>query len=116
MTFYDEMAAIASGLLRQFDQGGITLDVYTGGGGSAWNPGATTYASNRVDGVASGVTAEDLKDSLVQSSDLVVTIPAGLVPKMQDRVSLAGVAHSIVKLQAVPATGTVCAWRITIRK
>lgn len=117
MSIYDDFRTLAGELLREFDQGGISLMVYTAGSGPSYDPGAPTYKSNSVNGVAKGVDAELLKDSLIQSSDKVVTIPAssGLAPKMEDRVKVGGKDHGIVKIITTPAAGTAVVYKLVVR-
>lgn len=118
MTFYADMQAVAVGLLTQFDQGGIVVSVSTPGTGPAFNPGPTTYVDVPVVGAVSGIAAEYLlKDSLVVNTDLQVTFPGGIVaPKAADIIKLAGVPYNIVRIIPKPATGTVAAYTVIIRK
>ncbi len=58
-----------------------------------------------------------LRDSLVQAADLAVLMPGGgLVPAGADRVKIGGKLHSIVKITPIPATGTVAAYELIVRK
>lgn len=115
MSFYGDMQALAQDLLTEFDQGGLALAVFTAGG-TPHSP-TVTYPETAFTGTVRGVTAEDMKDSLVQSSDLIVTMPGGgLVPKGSDRVKIGGKLHSIVKIEPKPATGTVAAYLLVCRK
>ena len=117
MSIYDTTRAIATKLLTKFDQGGLVLRVATGGGGPAYNPGTTTYAGILFPGTAIGVSAKYLNDALIQSTDLMVTMPASYgTPALKDKVTIGGVDHEIVKIEAKPAAGTVSAYRIICRK
>ena len=115
MSFYDEMADMAADLLSDFDQGGISLLVYTDGGGSPHNPLPPVYIDTPVNGVVEGVSAHHLADSLIQSSDLVLTIDGRIKPKMQDRASMSGDVFTIIKIEATPATGVSAAYDVFIR-
>lgn len=116
MTFYKGMQEIASGLLQEFDQGGLALAVHTAGTGPAHNPGPAIYVETPFAGAAKGVTGDHLKDTLIQSSDLSVTMPGNLSPKMADKVVVNGHQHSIVKIIPKPAAGTPVAYEVVVRR
>lgn len=117
MSFYGDMQAIANDLLREFDQGGLAIGVYTPGSGPAHAPGTPSYPESPLDGTVRGVTAQNLTDTLVQASDLVVTIPGGgVVPKLLDRIRIGSKHHTIVKIEAKPATGIVSAYLVFVNK
>jgi hypothetical protein len=117
VTFYTEMQGVARDLLREFDQGGVVLSVSTPGAGPPHNPGPTAFVDVPIDGAARGVSAQYVDGSNVIATDLQVTIPGGVAePKMQDRVKLANVPHQIVRIIPKPATGTVAAYLLIIRK
>lgn len=116
MGFYDDMADMASDLLQEFDQGGLVLMRQVAGNGPPHNPGPTTWVDEPIAGVAEGVTGEHLKDSLIQSSDLAVTMPGHAHPAMTDRVKSAGQEYTIVKITPIPAAGTPAAYEVIIRR
>lgn len=114
--FYSQMQGIAKQLLTDYKQGTMTLDVYTAGSGPVYNPGPPTYTPQPFNGVARGTNAQDLADSMVQVTDLVVTIPADtLTPKLTDRVTIDGLQYSVVKIIRSPAAGTAVVWQVTVR-
>lgn len=115
MTFYGNMQALAGDLLTEFDQGGLELQVYSAGSGDPWDPGPPTYTSLPFRGTVRGVSAEHLQDTLIQSGDLVVTMPGTMSPKMQDRVLIGGRKYHVVKLESKPATGVAAAWAVFVR-
>lgn len=112
--FYDEMQAMATELLTDFDQGGFALCVATPTG-PAHSP-TITYPETPFAGAVEGVTAQHMKDSLVQAADLAVLMPGTLTPNGADRVKIGGKQHSIVKIIPIPATGTVAAYEVIVRK
>ena len=114
--FYSEMAKVARDLLGTFQQGAITLDVYTPGtGGSPHNPTPGTYTAQKVTATARGVR-EFEADALVQVTDTVVVMPPDVTPKLADRVTIDGVQHVIVKIDRKPQAGTVVAWLVYVRR
>jgi hypothetical protein len=116
MSFYGDMQTLATGLLTEFNQGGLALSVATPGAGPPHNPGATTYADTAFVGAARGVAQEHVDGTLVLTTDLQVTAPGTLTPKMSDRVKIGGIAHAMVKIIPKPATGTVVAYILIVRK
>lgn len=117
MNLYADFQRLAKGLLSDFDQGGLSLDVYSTTGGTAWNPGTPTYTPTPFRGVAATVKPQEyMQDTQVQATDLVVTMPGSLAPKMQDRVTINGEAHSIIRIDPKPAAGLVVAWKVVVRK
>lgn len=117
MSFYNDMQGLATGLLRDFDQGGIVLSVATPGAGPAHNPGPVTFADVPLPGAARGVSAKYVDGTHVLATDLQLTVPGELAtPKLGDVVKLSGVAHQIVRIIPKPATGTVVAYLLIVRK
>lgn len=113
---YTDFQALAAGLLRDFDQGGIYLLVHTPGTGPAYNPGSDSYAANLIDGaVARGVSADMLRDTLINAADLLVTIPGTYAPKLTDRVRIKGRDHAIVRINTVPAAGPAIVHKLVVR-
>ena len=117
MTLYTDLQTIAGRVLSDFDQGGLALAVYTPGGGPAHDPGEPTYPETDFAGTVRGVSAHHLADTLIQASDLIVTMAgSAATPKLTDRVKIGGEYHTIVKIERKPAAGTVVAWRLFVRK
>jgi hypothetical protein len=115
VSFYSDMQALAKGLLTEFDQGGLAIGVHTSSG-PAHAP-VITYPETPFVGAVRGVTAQNMADTLVQASDLVVTMPGdGIVPGLLDRIVIGGLYHTIVKITPKPATGTVAAFEVIVRK
>lgn len=123
MSIYDEMQGVAHELLTEFDQGGLTYIRLVPGNGPPDNPGAPTQDIKKFAGVARGVSFKYIgttlaNGSLVVASDLQVTLPAdlGINPDMADFVGVATVQHKIIQIIKLPATGTVVAYRLIIRR
>ena len=115
MTFYADMQALAQSLLGKFDQGGLVISVATAGG-TPYAP-TTTYVDTPVTGVVSGINPKFITGTLIQATDLQVTIPGGVVaPKATDLVKINGVQYGIVQIVPKPADGTVAAYTIFVRK
>jgi len=116
--FYDEMQAIASELLTEFNQGTIAYVAMTLGNGPADDPGEPTETTTVFSGaVARGVEFKYVKGSSVLSTDLQVTIPGGIVePTPEGFFTVDGVRLKIVEVHRIPATGTAVACTIIVRK
>lgn len=116
MSFYAQMQDIARELLTEFDQGGMVLISESPGSGPAHNPGPPVRTLHRIAGTASGVTAEHLKDTLIQASDLRVILPGHITPKPTDKVMINGHVHNIVKIIPKPAAGVPSVFELVVRK
>lgn len=115
MSLYDELRGVAKGLLKEFAQGVLTLDVYSDGGGPAYDPKPPVYTPQKFSGTVRGTTEQERAEYGV-AVDLVVTVPGDLVPKTQDRMTIDDVSYQIVKVEAMPAAGTTVAWAVFVRK
>lgn len=119
MGFYDDMQALASGLLADFKQGSITYVARTPGNGPTYNPGAPGETPTVLPGaVASGASKRFIDAGLAVAGDLVVvsSIVAGLTPKMGDQLTINGVRWNIVGIDIVPPSGTPVVWNFIVRK
>lgn len=113
--FYAEMRGIATELLTEFKQGSMALLKYTPASGPPHNPGKPTWARLPFDGTANGVSAYMLQDTLVQSSDRVVNMPAAITPTIKDRIEIDGVSYQIIKVTPKPAAGDPVVWQVVVR-
>ena len=124
MGFYDEMQAVAAGLLAEFKQGVVMLMQMTPGTpdpATPWIPGEPTETTYELDATVSAAyvnnasaTYED--GSLILASDLIVTCAVPPVaPQMGDRLAIDGRSYSIKQVNALPAAGTPAAYKIFVR-
>ena len=115
---YQRFQGVANRLLNKFNQGPIYLLRETPGDGPAWNPGESLQSIRKcVPGTARGVSDKYVDGTLVVATDLQCTIPGGLIePQMTDRIEVNGQAHQIVRIDPKPASGTVAAYIVIIRK
>lgn len=120
MSLYDDMRSIATELLTEFKQGGMVLLKYTPASGPPHNPGNPSWLRLPFDGTANGASAYMLQDTLVQSSDRVVIVPAAIVPSsvkpdVKDRIEIDGVSYQIIKAIPKPAAGDPVVWQVVVR-
>ncbi|MDV3257745.1 MAG: hypothetical protein LOX97_08205 [Sphingomonas sp.] len=119
MGFYDDMQAVATDVLTEFAQGAVTLTRVTPGEvdpEEPWvvpEPETTSYA---LKAAVRGVSQELVDGSEVVASDLMVTaaVPE-IVPAMTDLLEIDGRAMTLVRIDAIPAAGTVVAYRLIVR-
>jgi hypothetical protein len=89
-----------------------------------WTPGAPTLDVFTLDARVDGVSDDDLKDTSVVSTDLVLiaspkaTNAGGAIvdidPQMSDIVTIDGAAKVIKKIEAVPAAGPAARFHIFV--
>lgn len=112
---YKSFQDLAAALLRDFDQGGLSLKIEVRDG-PAYDPGEPVSVKTiKFTGTVRGVGASLLSDSLIQSTDLVVTMPGRMNPKITDKCVINNKEHQIVKITGKPAAGTVSVWECVVR-
>jgi hypothetical protein len=115
--FYADLQGIASGILKEFKQGVVTLTRTTTAEpnpATPWIPGEETTASFTLDATARGVPTKYVDGTLILASDLLVTaaVHPSVTPKMGDGLTIDGVSHAIKKIEPKPAAGTPVAFLI----
>lgn len=117
MSLYDEMQGVASELLAEFNQGGISLIRVVPGTGPAHNPGPSTRVPVPVNGVARGVSFKYVQSGLAVASDLQVTIPAdGVVPKVGEKMEVEGRELEITQVIPKPAAGVASVYTCILKR
>lgn len=128
--FYERMQGIATDLLTRFNQGTIELGTVTPGTGPVHNPGPSKTTWALLKGAARAVNGRELfasqgavskPDSLLIVGDLAVVskVVAGVRPRVGGLIRFGGAGGEvwrIIKFDPVPATGTMVAWKIYIRR
>lgn len=124
MTLYDDMQAVASGLLAEFKQGSIAYIRVTPGNGPADNPGPSVENSFALDATARGVKFKYVQSGLALATDEQVT--AAVHPALADDfaaetvmrgfVTIDGQRRKIVQAIAKPSAGTPAAFVLIVRK
>ncbi len=118
MAFYDDMRAMADGLLGDFQQGVIE---YVSGstvidGATPLDPPVTVdevYALTS--GLARGVSSKFVDGETILATDLMVLAKADTAAAVGDMLRIDGVDHLIVRLDKIPAAGTTVAKRYIVR-
>ena len=120
MSFYDEIADVAFGVLKEFKQSAVTLRRITtapSDPSTPWIPGAPTTVSYDLDATVRGVTKAYIDGTLILAGDLMVmcAVPA-VAPDIADVIVIDGVDHAVKRVEPIPAAGTAAAYWIFVRK
>lgn len=118
MSIYEDLQSVASGVLKEFNQGVIKLVKLTPGTGTDDDPGTATRVEYTLDAVAKGISFKYLKDGFTVVSDKEVTaaVVAGVTPGISDIITINGEEHKIIQDISVPGSGTRCAWKFIVRR
>ena len=128
--FYDEMRQAAIELLAPTDEGGlgqgeIQLVRYTPGAEPAnpWDPpAAPTPVVTPLNGAARGVGKEligapvETGGQIVATDEQVIVAPWGGAYEPGDVLEIDATPVTILKIENIPAAGTVCAIRFVVRR
>jgi hypothetical protein len=118
MSIYDDLQAVASGVLKEFNQGVIKLVKLTPGAGSVDDPGTATRVEYTLDATAKGISFKYLKDgfTVVSDKEVVAAVVSGVTPGIDDLITIDGEEHKIIQDLSVPGSGTRCAWKFIVRR
>lgn len=119
MTFYEDMADIASAVLAEFKQGVITLTKTVPGEpdpSTPWIPGEPVDITYPLDATAKPVSEEFINGTTIVATDIeIVSAVFGADPDPADQMEIDGRPATIIKVMRIPAAGTVVAWRYIVR-
>lgn len=112
MTFYDEMADVATEILAEFNQGTVVLTrVSTAAGPNEWTPGAETTTPYTLDAVVRRVEQKYVDGTLIVATDNQITFAVPpVVPRMADRLTIDGKDYVMKDLRPIPAAGIPVAY------
>lgn len=127
--FYDDARAMVTELLAPTSEGGlgqgsIALVRETPGapGANPWDPPAlSTYSRIPLDGAARGVAKEligapvETGGQIVATDKQVIVAPWGGTYEPGNVLELDGTPVTVLKIDNIPAVGTVCAIRFVVR-
>lgn len=116
MTFYSDMQSVASELLEEFKQGTVYYVAPGSKTGDAWNTTEAAGTETLISCVVSGARPQYVDGTTIHASDLQTIFNADTVtPTMSGRVKIDGTYHQIIRIDPLPAAGTVCAYRVFVR-
>lgn len=119
MKFYDGMQKIATGLLKEFNQGVMSYIQVTPGTGTLDNPGSPRETPYLLEGATSrGVQFRYLKDGLALASDSQITmaVDSRFIPDISGFIEKDGSRFKIVQVIAKPDAGTPAVYVLIIRR
>lgn len=128
-SFYEDMAAVASGVLAEFKQGTVTLTRTTPGESdpeTPWIPAEPTVTTYTLDAVVKGVSQQFVDGTTILATDLEITASVKarnssgaevtIDPDMStDTLSVDGQVVTIIRDLSIPAAGTKAALRFIVR-
>jgi hypothetical protein len=113
MSFYDEMAGVATELLGEFKQGVVSLKrVALTPGEHEWEPPtevATTYALKAV--VKRMHHRYENGALIAETGDMVTFAVPAVTPLLTDKLVIDGVERAITNLTPIPGAGQVTMWK-----
>lgn len=129
MTFYSEMAEVASELLAEVKQGVVQLvrtTPSTPNPSTPWIPAEPTTATYALDAAVTGVSQQFVDGTTILATDLEITASVKarnssgaeveITPNMEtDALIIDGKAVTIIRDLSVPAAGTRVALRFIVR-
>jgi hypothetical protein len=121
VSFYSDMAAVASGVLAEFKQGTVVLTHMTDTGSpldadAPWLGNVLTPVDYTLSATVKGVSEEFINGTTIVATDLEITAAVFAVdPDKDDTVTIDGKAVSILKVMRIPAAGDVVAWKLVVR-
>jgi hypothetical protein len=118
MGFYDEMKAVADELLGEFAQGTVTLSrVVQTPAVNDWDEPSEAVTAYTLQAVVRGVSKQFIDGTTILATDLQATVAVpSVVPVPNDLLLLDGDAVTVLRVDAIPAVGTVCAYRLFLRR
>jgi len=101
----DEMDSAMDQGLEYIEPGTVT--------GPEWAPVEVPPTPYTVKGVASGVQQKFIKDGYINASDIQCTLAVfDAEPTTSGLIVISGREHQIIRVDRIPSTGTVVAWRV----
>lgn len=111
--FYDEMADVASELIKEFNQGAIKYIEPGEVTGPSFDPIYGEPTPYPVKATVRGVSQQYIQEGYISASDLQATVSVfNVAPSISGTLEIDGKEHQIIQVDAIPASGTTVAWRI----
>lgn len=116
--FYKDMQNLASGVIREFQQGTITYTRMIPGDGPPDDPGEPREVTSTIPATVKGVQYRYIDGTNIVASDLQLTMPAdlGFVPTIESFINVDGRRHRVVQVTAVPPAGTPVAYTVIFKR
>lgn len=113
---YGKMQDTAKRLMDRFAQGTVYHIRDGAPTGPVNNPTPGVPVKTLVDATVSGVDAQYIQEGFVTGSDLQMTVPEfGIEPLTSDRFEIDGREHEVIRVDRIPASGVVVAYRMFLK-
>jgi len=111
------MKATADRLIGNAAQGTLEApSTVTVAGATPLDPPTVTRTWGAFNGAVRGVSSSMVDNVTILASDLQIIAQADADAVVGDMVRIDGVSHIVVRIDNIPAAGTVCAKRIIVRR
>lgn len=112
---YSKLAAKTAKILDRFDQGNIFAIRPGEPTGPDWDPRPGDPVVTPLKAVAFGVSKQYI-DGLITGADIEVTAaPWGEDPDTSHTIRIGAREHEIIRINRIPAAGTLVAWQIFVK-
>ncbi|AVX04341.1 hypothetical protein MXMO3_01816 [Maritalea myrionectae] len=135
MGFYDDMQAVATELLTEFNQGTVTLKRTTPGAPNPdepWEPVPDNTVTYRLNSTTRAVADKFIDGTTIFATDAMVTASAVMTKthvdgspvteveeafeaKPGDQISIDGKEVEVIRTMRVPKAGTAIVWKFIVR-
>lgn len=116
MGFYNDMRATADSLLSDLGQGTIEIGTTASvAGATPLDPPTVTTTWVEYNGVARGVSSQFVDNLTILATDLMAMMQADALAVVGGLIRLDGTVRNIVRVDIIPAVGTIVAKRVFIR-
>ena len=118
MSIYDDLQAVATELLTEFDQGDVKLIKVSSNSTAPDDHSVQNETSYDLKAVVKGVSAKYLKEGFASVGDLEMTcaVEENIEPTINDFVVIKDLRYKIVQDFSVPAAGSVVARKFLLRR
>lgn len=116
MSIYERMQGRAKELMSRYAQGDVRYLEPGAKSGDPWNPTRGAETEHQLAATVRGVSQQYVDGTHILASDLEVRCAEfGTEPETAGHIQIDGERLEIVDVQAIPAAGTVVAWRLVVR-
>jgi len=117
--FYQDMAKTALGVISDFQQGVLALERQTlVAGAEPWDPEVPTFEVFPIIGVVQAIDRRYVDGTVLATDRMAIipanSLPASVVPNMNDRVIVDGIPTTIKRVIRVPEAGIVIVYRVVL--
>ena len=116
MSFYEELQAIAGGVLAEFDQGGMSkIEITTTPAANEWELDTVTPTPVAIDAVVKGVSQKYVDGERIVATDLEAILPGDVSIDTGSNVTVNGKSVQVIAVMPTPASGTPVIVKVVLR-